>query len=81
MTELEATQALSDLFSAVFQGRLAFCVEVVRRDNPVWDSLNHMRLMLEIEKRFSIPMTMKDVLTLQNGGALVEFLLEKHGRA
>jgi len=42
-----------------------------------WDSLGHMLLIEEIEKKFNISVSQKDVVFLQSEKSLVEYLNKK----
>ncbi|OFZ21780.1 MAG: hypothetical protein A2X94_08415 [Bdellovibrionales bacterium GWB1_55_8] len=79
MTEVELIRELDRLFSEIFRKGPAFGLGVARKDHVAWDSLAHMQLMLALEKRFAIELGMADVLKLQNGRMIFEFVLERCG--
>ncbi len=41
-------------FAAVFQKRVTFRPDLEQRDEKAWDSLRHVQLMVEIEKRLGL---------------------------
>jgi acyl carrier protein len=47
------------------------------RDVEGWDSLSHIRLILSIEKRFTIRFTVTEVEKLQNVGDLLKAIHSK----
>lgn len=48
-------------------------------DIDAWDSLNHLRLITEAEKAFSLRLTMQEIQKIQSLTDLVQFLSKGNG--
>jgi acyl carrier protein len=48
-------------------------------DLPVWDSLNHMRLITAVEEEFDVSFTMSEIESIQSIGRLRELVAGKGG--
>ena len=51
--------------------------ELSAPDVALWDSLNHIRLMVAIEAEFGIELKTEDITNLKNIGALAEIIDSK----
>lgn len=51
--------------------------EMTAQDVAMWDSVNHIRLILAIEEHFSISFTPGELEGLENVGALVDAIARK----
>ena len=51
--------------------------EMAANDVPEWDSLNHINLIVAVEKHFHISFTTKELSALRNVGEFVK-LIKKH---
>jgi acyl carrier protein len=71
-------EQLQTLFRQVL-GRPDLVVSVgsSARDITGWDSLNHMRIIAEVEKHFGLTFSFDDVRNLQNVGDLVQLIDRK----
>ncbi len=47
------------------------------KDIAEWDSLNHIRLISQIEKEFKVELTQTEIQEIPDVGAMVELLLRK----
>ncbi len=47
------------------------------KDVDGWDSLNYMSLIMEIENEFEMKFSIKDILSMQNVGEMVDIILEQ----
>lgn len=47
------------------------------REIPSWDSVNHIRIVLSIEKLFGLKIKVRETAELMNVGDLVEFIQQK----
>ena len=55
---------------------------VITRDTPAddiedWDSLTHMQLIVEIEKKYNIKFTTAEIKKAQNVGEFIDIIKEK----
>ena len=46
-------------------------------DIEEWDSLNHITLIINIEKEFNLKLNLADVEKLEDIGGMIELLFEK----
>lgn len=51
--------------------------ETTSNDIPEWDSLNHIALVVNIEKQFKIQFTAKEIQDFKNVGEMCESIVEK----
>ena len=56
---------------------LTIARETVADDVAEWDSLSHMQLIMQVEKRFGIRLTIVDISGLENVGDLVDAVESK----
>lgn len=78
MTEEKALCELQDVFRAVLaEPSLLISRITTARDVLKWDSLNHMHIIAEVEKKFAVEFTFDEVLGLRNVGDLLRLILLK----
>lgn len=74
--DAERERRLTEIFRKLFNlPTLALRDDLTARDVPGWDSLNHVTLMIEIEREFGLRFTSAEIGTLTQVGdlkALVE---------
>lgn len=76
MSEIYAV--LSSIFHDVFEDdTIVVTPDLTAADVPEWDSLSHIRLILAVQKRFSITFSAAQTATLQNVGELVSMIEAK----
>lgn len=69
---------LTILFRDIFDDdSLVVTPAMAARDVSEWDSLNHIRLMVSIEKAFGIAFTTAEVAGFENVGQLVDAIAAK----
>ena len=69
---------LTDIFRDVFDDdSLVVTPEISAADIDEWDSLNHIRLVLRIEKSFGLSFSAAEVGQLKNVGEFVELIQRK----
>lgn len=69
---------LTILFRDIFDDdSLVVTPAMAARDVSEWDSLNHIRLMVAIEKAFGIAFTTAEVAGFENVGQLVDAIAAK----
>jgi acyl carrier protein len=71
---LKLTQIFRDLFD---DDSLIVTPELTARDVSEWDSLNHIRLIMAIEKAFGLKFTAAEVQRLKNVGEFVALIERK----
>jgi acyl carrier protein len=75
MDEEQIYARLTGIFEEVFdEGSIVLKPQLTAKDVEGWDSLNHIRLMLTIEKAFKIKFSTSEVGKLENVGALVALI-------
>lgn len=77
MTRQEINEKLNKIFQEVFDdASITVNDSTSAKDIDDWDSLNHITLMDAVEDGFGIKFSMKDIVSLQNVGELMN-LIEK----
>ncbi|HEY8074879.1 MAG TPA: acyl carrier protein [Labilithrix sp.] len=73
---------LHAVFRDVFDDdALTVTAQTTARDVPGWDSLNHVNLIVAVEKAFGIKLTTREATTLANVGELATLVEKKLTRA
>ena len=57
--------------------KVVFTDSMQARDVSGWNSLNHMRIIVEIEKKFAVNFKPKEVVALNNFGELIGLVTSK----
>jgi acyl carrier protein len=71
-------QEFNKIFKDVFDNPdLEINASTTSRDVEDWDSLNHIQLVVAIEKRFGVKFTTEEVSSYNNVGAMCEAVLKK----
>jgi acyl carrier protein len=69
---------LRDVFRDVFDDEaLTIGATTTAKDIEAWDSLNHVNLIVAVEKAFKIKLTMKEATGLPDVGALAALVERK----
>ena len=68
---------LSEVFATVFDQDLDLSEATTADEVQGWDSLNHIRLMVSIEKEFKIRFETGEINTLKDVGALIRLIATK----
>jgi len=80
MTKEDVFEAATEIFHEVFDDdSITITESTVASDIEDWDSLEHINLVLALEKRFDIKFTMDEVLSMKNVGDMVNIVM-KRGR-
>ncbi len=73
---------LTEIFHNVFDDdSLVLRPELTAEDVPEWDSLSHVRLVLAVQKAFSLKLSAAQTANLKNVGELAELVRAKTGVA
>ena len=51
--------------------------DLMATDVEGWDSLTHMRIITQVEKRFAVKFKLKEINKLKNMGSLIELVSSK----
>ena len=77
MEREEIFSALQEIFEGLFgEGVPTLTDETTAQDVDGWDSLMHITMISEVENRFDMKFTMKDVIGMQNVGEMVDLIEE-----
>jgi acyl carrier protein len=69
---------LTSIFREVFENdALVATPELMARDVEGWDSLNHIRLVLTVQKAFGVKFAAHEIANLQNVGQLAALIQKK----
>ena len=78
MTREEVFQKLNDVFQDVFDDdTIIVRDETTAADIEDWDSLEHINLMVAIEKDFGMRFNMAEVTGLKNVGEMVDVIMKR----
>ncbi|PXW27250.1 acyl carrier protein [Paraburkholderia caballeronis] len=78
MTDHAIYEQLRPIFDDVFDaGDVALAAGTTADDVDGWDSLNHVRLMLAVQKRFNVKFAAHEIGALENVGELVALIRRK----
>ena len=78
MTREEAYKKLDEVFQDVFDDdTIHVNDDTTANDIEDWDSLEHINLVVAVEKEFGFKFNMGEVNTMKNVGAMVDIILER----
>lgn len=73
--QVEITTKLQQVFQDVFDdSTIEIRPEMTARDLDGWDSLNHLRLILAVERAFKLRLPSTKVSGLKNVGELIDLI-------
>ncbi len=68
-------EPLTDIFRKLFEDEsISLSADLTANDIDSWDSLNHMRLIHEVESKFEIRIPFAKLVDLKTVGDLVEII-------
>ena len=74
----EVFKRLNEIFQDIFDDEeLVVSDETCADDVEDWDSLRHITLISAVEKAFGMKFAMKEVLEMENVGAMADILVER----
>ena len=80
MTREEVFEIITDIFRDVFDDdELVIGDETNAEDIEDWDSLEHIELVINMEKRFSLKFNIKEVNKLENVGQMADLIMRMKG--
>lgn len=71
---------LEPIFRSVIDPDLVLREELDATKVPLWDSLNHIILMVEIEMQLGVALTTDELARLRNVGDMITLLQQKQAR-
>lgn len=78
MTRDEVYDRLNGVFRTVFDDdSITVCDETTSADIEDWDSLEHIDLIVSIEKEFDMKFTMSETTGMKNVGEMVDIILQR----
>ncbi|MDR0853894.1 MAG: acyl carrier protein [Clostridiales Family XIII bacterium] len=78
MTQEKIYEELDEIFQDVFDDSSIHVDETTTADDiDDWDSLEHINLIVAIEKRFGMKFTMTEVTEMKNVGEMVDIVSER----
>lgn len=78
MTSRNIYEKLTGIFRDVFfEDDLVVLPETTAQDVDGWDSLTHIRLVLEVSKAFGVKFTASEIGSLKNVGEFAELIEKK----
>lgn len=74
----EVYRKLTSVFQDVFaDDTMVINAGLAAKDVAGWDSLNHIRLMLSVQKAFGVKFTAHEIAQLKNVGQLADLVQKK----
>ena len=71
-------QQVTDIFRDVLDNNnIVLTDSTVAKDIPEWDSLNHIQLVVAVEKKFSVRFTALEIQSWTNVGGMIDSLVGK----
>lgn len=78
MEKAEIIKKLEEIFCNVLDlDEVTLSDETTAEDIEEWDSLNHVHLIVAVEKSFSIKFSSSEIRGLDNVGSLIELIIQK----
>ena len=82
MQNINSIEDIFDRVQVIFQvvledNDIVLRNETTSNDIPEWDSLNHISLVVNIEKQFKIQFTAKEIQDFKNVGEMCQGIFEK----
>lgn len=82
MSEADVLNKLNDIFRDLFDlPDLQLNEAMSAEDIDEWDSVNHVMLVVEIERQFKVKFHTAEVEEMKNVGDLVKLIVAKLGKA
>ena len=77
MERSEILKKVNDIFIDVLEEEILIKEEYSSYDVDGWDSLNHIILIVEIEKKFNIKFNSSEIISWENVGKMIDCIEEK----
>jgi acyl carrier protein len=70
-------ERLEEIFSAAFSEKIRLDERKLRSDMPVWDSINHLNLIVELEEKLDVSFSQEEIESIDSVSALINILENK----
>lgn len=78
MTRLEILKKISEIFEDVLDiENIAITELTTASDVEGWDSLNHINIMVHVQKEFNVKFNLKEMASFKNIGDMISAIEEK----
>jgi len=77
MSDEASTSRLERVFANVFQGKLTFSPDLKRDNQPSWDSLKHIELLVALEQEFAVRLDGADATEMTSVEKILQVLGQK----
>jgi len=77
MNEIEIVERLEDIFEDIFDERIVIARNITADDIEDWDSLNHINIIVAIEKEFGIKFTLNELQSQKTVGDTIDLIIKK----
>lgn len=78
MTREEVSKIVQDIFRDVFDDDSLIITDTTNSDDiEDWDSLEHISLIVSMEKEFNMSFDIKEVNKLANVGGMIDLIMSK----
>ncbi len=77
MNEIEIVERLEDIFEDIFDERIVLARNITADDIEDWDSLNHINIIVAIEKEFGIKFTLNELQSQKTVGDTIDLIIKK----
>lgn len=79
MGKNEILKEVNDIFIDVLDDEaIVLTNETTANDVEDWDSLNHIQLVVAIEKQFKVRFTSQEIQSWRNVGEMLDCIISKH---
>jgi len=76
----EITGKLKSVFEKVLEEKdITITREMTAQDVEKWDSLRHVQLISEVERAFGIKFKLREIMSMNNVGDLIDLIHAKQG--
>lgn len=77
MTRTDILCGLNEVVGSVLDCDVSLTEQASAKEVEGWDSLNHVRIMMAVEKKFGVRFTATDITSLSDVGALISLIASK----
>jgi acyl carrier protein len=70
-------EQLQEIFQDAFNEPVQITLSTKKNDLEVWDSINHLNLVVELEDRYVVKLTREEIETLDSVSGILQLLNQK----